>query len=90
MKKTMKLFLTVLGVGLLFALYFEHTEVNVHAENTDSQLFVQPVEGLHEDTIKGVDVSSLIALEESDVHFIMMKVRRMIYSKFFLKMGLIM
>src|SRR5690625_1510002 len=69
MKKTMKLFLSVLGVGLLFALYFGYTEVNVHAENTDSQLFVQPVEGLREDTIKGVDVSSLIALEESDVHF---------------------
>src|SRR5699024_11869724 len=43
--------------------------VNTHAKNTDPQLFVQPVEGLYEDTIKGVDVSSLIALEESDVHF---------------------
>lgn len=69
MKKLMKLFVSMLSVGLLFSLCFENFILNVHAKNSDSQLFVEPVEGLREDTIKGVDISSLIALEESGVRF---------------------
>lgn len=69
MKKLMKLFLPALSVGLVFCLYFKSSNIDAHAETTDSQLFVQPVEGLREDTIKGVDISSLISLEESGVRF---------------------
>src|SRR5699024_3887750 len=65
----MKLFLPALSVGLVFCLYFKSSNIDAHAETTDSQLFVQPVEGLREDAIKGVDISSLISLEESGVHF---------------------
>lgn len=35
----------------------------------ESGLFVEKVSGLHKDFIKGVDVSSIIALEESGVAF---------------------
>src|SRR5699024_1419059 len=59
----------MLSVGLVLCLYFKYSIIDAHAENIDSELFVQPVEGLREDEIKGVDISSLISLEESGVHF---------------------
>lgn len=69
MKKSMKLLLSIISMSIVFYFYLENLTVNVHAEDTESQIFVKPVKGLREDTIKGVDISSLISLEQSGVHF---------------------
>ncbi|GAE93950.1 arabinogalactan endo-1,4-beta-galactosidase [Gracilibacillus boraciitolerans JCM 21714] len=62
--------LVVAIVLIVSVLLFNHTiEVEVKAESIEADIFVEKVQGLDEDFIKGVDVSSILALEESNVKF---------------------
>lgn len=69
MKKIIKLLLSILSISTLFYLFLDNYTHDAQAEESVSEIFVEPVEGLREDTIKGVDVSSLISLEQSGVDF---------------------
>ncbi|SDC35655.1 arabinogalactan endo-1,4-beta-galactosidase [Pelagirhabdus alkalitolerans] len=60
------------GWGYLDALsltYHEDTGDNEEAHPVESDIFVERVDGIDDDFMKGVDISSVIALEESGVTF---------------------
>ncbi|HZK23020.1 MAG TPA: glycosyl hydrolase 53 family protein, partial [Atopostipes sp.] len=64
-----KILLVIASIGLAVTL-ISTTSIHVSkADSSHTEIYVESVEGLHEDTIKGVDISSIIALEDSGVTF---------------------
>ena len=64
-----KILLVIASIGFAVTL-ISTTPIHVSkADSSNTEIYVESVEGLHEDTIKGVDISSIIALEDSGVTF---------------------
>ena len=54
---------------IISSVFFHPSEGDAQVNPVESDIFVKRVTGIDEDFIKGVDVSSIIALEESGVKF---------------------
>ena len=68
--KIMKNFLLLIGsIGLAVTLISTTPIYVTKADSSHTEIYVEAVDGLQEDTIKGVDISSVIALEDSGVTF---------------------
>ncbi|HLR68521.1 MAG TPA: glycosyl hydrolase 53 family protein, partial [Virgibacillus sp.] len=61
--------LVIASIGLAVTLISTTPIYVTKADSSHSEIYVESVEGLQEDTIKGVDISSIIALEDSGVTF---------------------
>lgn len=70
MREMKRVFVRLLAFTLIISSVFFHpSEGDAQVNPVESDIFVKRVTGIDEDFIKGVDVSSIIALEESGVKF---------------------